>query len=176
MKRGLGLGSLGGELDRRSGALGDPIGYRFTGDAIFIKVGWCRVNKARNDDAAEIQHEAVGDGHDRHIGRVSPGGDEEADGLIGPRFTGEFEQVFERRIDVVIIDGRCDHDRAGFADECGGFGDVGVTISGSTITERQGEIPEVEDLVSDTVGREGGARSLGEKTAFTSRMEAGGND
>jgi len=176
VKWGLGLGSLGGELSRRSGALGDPIGYRFTGDAIFIKIGWCGVNKARNDDAAEIEHEAVGDGHDRHVGRVSPGGDEEADGLIGPRFTGEFEEVFEGRVDVVVVDGRGDHDRTGLADEHGGFGDVGVAISGSAIAERQGKIPEIEDLVRDTVGREGGARGFDEKTAFASRIEAGGND
>ena len=158
------------------GAGGYAFGDFFISDAIGIKITGSGVDEARNDHTTEIEHETIGDTHDGHVGGVSTGGHEEADGFIGPSLTGEFEQVFEGGVDVVVVDGRSHHDSGGRTDEGGGFGHVGITVGRTSITKGQGKIPQIESLVFDPIGGERGAGGVGEQAAFTTGIKAGGND
>ncbi len=70
------------------------------------------VDKTRDDEAAEIERQAVGEAHDRHVARRAARRAEKTDRLVFPGTAGELNEVLGGGVAVVIVNGHGDDDDA----------------------------------------------------------------
>src|SRR5215207_11265217 len=94
------------EASRSFGKLLNAARDLWFGDLPAGEVPALRVGKTRQDDAAKIEHEGVGERHHRHVTQRASRRAEEADNFVLPSASSQFDEVLRRRVCVVVVD-RC---------------------------------------------------------------------
>src|ERR1700730_3228671 len=85
--------------------------FNFLVDQLFPVEGVARgIDKPRNNDGAEIKHQAVGISHNRHVAVHSAGCAQKSDNLVFPGAAGELNHVFGGGADIIIVNRRRDYD------------------------------------------------------------------
>src|SRR5207244_11942513 len=82
----------------------------FVGNVVAVEGVGGGENEPGNNHATKIEHETVRIGHNRHITASAASRAKEADDLVFPRAAGEFDHVFRRGGDIIIVYRRRDQD------------------------------------------------------------------
>src|SRR5262249_28995583 len=101
------------------------------------------VDKAWNNQTAEVEHETIGQTHDGHVARRATGGAQEADNLVFPDAAGQLDQVLDRGVDVVVVDRGGDDDDPCLLNERGQRLNSRVTIGHVAVAKGERVIAEV---------------------------------
>ena len=85
-------------MDEVVGDLFDSLRDFFVGDMLAVESVARGKSEPRNNDAAKVEHEAIGIRHDRHVTRMTSGSANEADDFVFPCASGELDHVFESQL------------------------------------------------------------------------------
>src|SRR5437016_11455305 len=88
----------------------DPFRNLGIGDLVAVKRITGSINKSRNDETAEIEHETVSKAHDRHVTAHSPSRAKKTDDFVFPDASGQLDHVLGRSGHIVVVNWRSDND------------------------------------------------------------------
>ena len=99
-----------GEADEVVGDLFDSLCDFFVSNVFAIESVARGKSEPWNNDAAKVEHEAIGIRHDRHVTRVASSSANEADNFVFPCASGELDHVLSCSRNIVIVNRRGNED------------------------------------------------------------------
>jgi hypothetical protein len=103
-----------------------------------------RINEARDDYAAEIEHEAIRECHDRHVTAHSARSAEKSDHLLFPGASGQLDEVLRGGADIVVINRRSHQDAVSRFDRLAHFLGSRLGVTGIGVAQGQAKLADIE--------------------------------
>jgi len=148
----------------------------FVSDSFAVESITRSKGEPRNDDAAKVEHQAVGVRHHRHVTRVASGSAKEADDFFFPRATRQLDHVLGRGGDVIIVNWRSNENAVSAFDGRAQIFRTGHIITFVCIAQRQVHFADVDPVAIDFLFLQMRERSAPHPPAVAVGIAAGAND